>query len=161
VQARLAEFRIKTTIVAKNIGYELRCVDPIPADMEYSRDLGYFAAKYILEGGNGAMVSVQSGEFIPIPFDAVVDAVTGRPKIRMVNINTGNYESARMYMIRLTPEDFDNPHELANYAATAGIGLDEFEKQFKYLVEHDSKQRSAPRRTGAPDQTPRPKKKNP
>jgi 6-phosphofructokinase len=31
VQKRLREFGLKTTIVAKNIGYELRCADPIPA----------------------------------------------------------------------------------------------------------------------------------
>ncbi|OFZ52701.1 MAG: 6-phosphofructokinase, partial [Bdellovibrionales bacterium RIFOXYC1_FULL_54_43] len=49
VQARLKEFGIKTTIVAKNIGYELRCADPIPFDMEYTRDLGYCAAKHIIE----------------------------------------------------------------------------------------------------------------
>ena len=50
VQARLKKFGIKTTIVAKNIGYELRCADPIPFDMEYTRDLGYCAAKYLLVG---------------------------------------------------------------------------------------------------------------
>src|SRR6185436_13907877 len=43
VQKRLAEYGVKSTIVAKNIGYELRCADPIPYDMEYSRDLGYCA----------------------------------------------------------------------------------------------------------------------
>ena len=47
---RLKAFGIKTTIVAKNIGYELRCADPIPFDMEYTRDLGYCAAKYLLVG---------------------------------------------------------------------------------------------------------------
>ena len=52
VQKRLAEFGVKATIVAKNIGYELRCADPIPYDMEYARDLGYSAAKYLIEGGN-------------------------------------------------------------------------------------------------------------
>jgi 6-phosphofructokinase len=50
VIGRLKEFGIKTTIVAKNIGYELRCADPIPLDMEYTRDLGYCAAKYLLAG---------------------------------------------------------------------------------------------------------------
>ena len=40
-----------TTIGVKNIGYELRCADPIPYDMEYSRDLGFCAAKYLLEAG--------------------------------------------------------------------------------------------------------------
>src|SRR6266581_1649284 len=38
VTARLKELGVKTTtIVAKNIGYELRCADPIPYDMEYAR----------------------------------------------------------------------------------------------------------------------------
>ena len=54
--------------MAKNIGYELRCADPIPYDMEYTRDLGYCATKYLLSGGNAAMVSLQGGHFVPIPF---------------------------------------------------------------------------------------------
>ena len=62
-----AQLGVKTTIVAKNIGYELRCADPIPFDMEYTRDLGYCAAKYLLAGGNGAMVSMQGGHFVPDP----------------------------------------------------------------------------------------------
>ena len=41
VTERLKELGIRTTIVSKNIGYELRCNDPIPFDMEYTRDLGY------------------------------------------------------------------------------------------------------------------------
>ena len=34
VAARLKELGMKATLVAKNIGYELRCADPIPYDME-------------------------------------------------------------------------------------------------------------------------------
>src|SRR5262249_9016272 len=59
VTERLHQFGIKNTIAAKNIGYELRCADPIPFDMEYTRDLGYCAAKYLVAGGNAAMVSMQ------------------------------------------------------------------------------------------------------
>jgi 6-phosphofructokinase len=44
VQERLKQLGIKVTIVPKNIGYELRCADPVPYDMEYTRDLGYCAA---------------------------------------------------------------------------------------------------------------------
>ena len=54
VTARLRALGVKTTIAAKNIGYELRCADPIPFDMEYTRDLGYCAAKYLIAGGNAA-----------------------------------------------------------------------------------------------------------
>ena len=52
VTPRLQQLGIKTTIVEKNIGYELRCADPIPFDMEYTRDLGYCAAKFLVSGGN-------------------------------------------------------------------------------------------------------------
>ena len=34
VAARLKDFGLKATLVAKNIGYELRCADPIPYDMD-------------------------------------------------------------------------------------------------------------------------------
>jgi len=47
--------------------------------MEYTRDLGYAAAKFILSGGNAAMVSMQAGEFVPIPFTQLLDPVTGAP----------------------------------------------------------------------------------
>ncbi len=135
VQARLKQFGIKTTIVAKNIGYELRCADPIPFDMEYTRDLGYCAARYILEGGNAAMVSIQNGRFVPIPFHEILDPKTGRARVRMVDMSAEYYHIARRYMIRLSPEDFEDPHELAKYAATANISLDEFRRQFQYLVD--------------------------
>ena len=34
VNKRLKSFGLKATLVAKNIGYELRCADPLPIDME-------------------------------------------------------------------------------------------------------------------------------
>ena len=86
VRKRLAELGIKATIVSKNIGYEVRCADPIPFDMEYTRDLGYCAAKYVIEGGTNALVSIQHGHFKPVPFDTIMDPETGRMRVRMVDI---------------------------------------------------------------------------
>ena len=68
VRKELATLGIKTALAAKEIGYELRCADPVPYDMEYTRDLGYCAAQYVLTGGDAAMVSMQEGRFVPIPF---------------------------------------------------------------------------------------------
>jgi 6-phosphofructokinase 1 len=135
VQKRLKDFNLKATIVAKNIGYELRCADPIPFDMEYTRDLGFCAARFILDGGNAAMVSIQNGRFVPMYFKDIIDPKTGKTKVRMVDVASEYYEIARRYMIRLSSDDFDDPHELAKYAATAGISLDEFRRQFHYVVE--------------------------
>jgi len=134
VQARLTKFGIKTTIAAKNIGYELRCADPIPVDMEYTRDLGYCAVKYLLEGGTGVMISMQGGHFEPIPFDQLIDHDTGRSKIRLVDVNSARYAIARRYMIRLRRDDFDDAHELARFAATAHLTLQEFKDRFAYLI---------------------------
>ncbi|MDH3496771.1 MAG: diphosphate--fructose-6-phosphate 1-phosphotransferase [Gemmatimonadota bacterium] len=135
VQKRLRELDLKTTIVAKNIGYELRCADPIPADMEYTRDLGYCAAKYLLGGGDGVMISMQAGSFVPVPFKEMIDPETGRTRIRLVDINSTRYAIARRYMIRLRRDDFEDPHELARFAATCGMTLAEFRAQFEYLVQ--------------------------
>jgi 6-phosphofructokinase 1 len=137
VQARLKKFGIKTTVVAKNIGYELRCADPIPLDMEYTRDLGYCAAKDLLAGGNAVMISMQAGHFVPVPFKDMLDPATGKARIRMVDIHSTRYAIARRYMIRLRRDDFDDPHELAKFAASCGVHLDEFRNEFGYLVESE------------------------
>jgi 6-phosphofructokinase len=134
VQARLREFGLKETIVAKNIGYELRCADPIPFDMEYTRDLGYCAAKYLLAGGNAVMISMQGGRFVPIPFAELLDTATGRARVRLVDVTSTRYAIARRYMLRLRRDDFEDPHELAKFAATAHVSLDEFRRQFQDLV---------------------------
>lgn len=135
VQKRLREMNIKTTIVAKNIGYELRCADPIPYDMEYTRDLGYCAAKYLLDGGNAALVSIQGGHFVPIPFSELLDPETGRAKTRSVDIHSSRYAIARRYMIRLRRDDFEDPHELAKIASATGNSPKEFRDEFSYLLE--------------------------
>jgi 6-phosphofructokinase 1 len=137
VARRLRSLDLKTTIAAKNIGYELRCADPIPFDMEYTRDLGYCAAKYLLSGGNAAMVSMQGGHFIPIPFSTMIDSETGRTRIRLVDISSTRYAIARRYMIRLRRDDFDDPQQLARLAKTARLSEDEFRRQFEYLVAHE------------------------
>jgi len=137
VQERLAEFGLKATIIAKNIGYELRCSDPIPFDMEYTRDLGYSAAQYLLNGGNAAMVSMQGGHFVPLPFREILDPETGRAQVRTVDVTGESYHIARSYMLRLSREDFDDPHELAKFAATASTSVEAFREGFAYLLEQD------------------------
>jgi ATP-dependent phosphofructokinase / diphosphate-dependent phosphofructokinase len=119
-----------TTIVAKNVGYELRCADPIPFDMEYTRDLGYCAAQFLLDGGTGAMVSIQNGQFVPIPFKEMVDPASGRARVRMVDVTAQSYQIARRYMIRLSDEDFKDPVALGRYAALVGLSPEAFQDRF-------------------------------
>ncbi|MBK9097848.1 MAG: 6-phosphofructokinase [bacterium] len=137
VQQKLKEYGIKITIVAKNIGYELRCADPIPFDMEYTRDLGFSASQFILDGGSGAMISIQNGRFVPLYFNDILDPVTKRTRVRMVDPSSESFYIARKYMLRLNKTDFDDPHELAKLAATAHLSIDEFKQRFYYLIEND------------------------
>ncbi len=126
VQQRLRELGVKLTIVAKNIGYELRSTDPIPFDMEYTRDLGYCAAKYLIDGGSGAMVTVQQGKFKPIKFEDMLDPKTGRTRVRMVDTQTEYFKIARRYMIRLRRDDFEKPEEIARFASIAHLTPERF-----------------------------------
>jgi 6-phosphofructokinase 1 len=136
--ARLGRLGVKTTVVAKNIGYELRGADPIPLDMEYTRDLGYCAAKFLFSGGSSAMVALKGGHFVPIPFARMLDPETGRTRVRMVDIHSTRYAIARRYMIRLRRDDFDDPAAVARFAAVAHLDPDEFRRQFGYLVAHEA-----------------------
>jgi 6-phosphofructokinase 1 len=137
VGKRLKELDIKMTIAEKNIGYELRCADPIPFDMEYTRDLGYCAAKYLISGGGAAMISMQGGHFVPIPFAEMIDGETGRTRVRLVDTTSTRYAIARRYMIRLRRDDFEDAAELAKFAAIAHLTPEQFRQQFEYLVEDE------------------------
>ncbi len=134
VEKRLGELGVKTTIVAKNIGYELRCADPIPFDMEYTRDLGYCAARFIIEGGTNALITLQNGHFKPMPFEHMMDPETGRMRVRMVDVESTRFRIAQTYMLRLKKEDFSNPAALGKLAQVAHVTPDEFRAQFEHLV---------------------------
>ena len=131
---QLLQLGLSTSLVAKNMGYELRCADPIPYDIEYTRDLGYCAAQYLLDGGTSAMVSIQNGRFTPIPFKQMVDSSTGRTKVRMVDIESQSYQIARQYMIRLTEADMNNRDALGRYAAMAGLSPKAFRDRFSAVL---------------------------
>ncbi len=125
---------LSATIVSKNVGYELRCADPIPYDIEYTRDLGYCAAQYLLDGGSAAMVSIQHGRFTPIPFKQMLDPTTGRAKVRMVDTTSQSYQIARQYMLRLNDDDLNDPSSLSRLASLVGLSPQAFRKRFEPVV---------------------------
>jgi 6-phosphofructokinase len=146
----LGELGIKTTIVPKNIGYELRCADPIPFDMEYTRDLGYCAARYVIEGGDRALISVQRGSFVPVPFDSIMDPKSGRMRVRMVDVESDRYKIARSYMLRLRPEDFRDRVTLARLAQAANMKPTDFAARYGYLAEGETRVSMPPFRAAPP-----------
>src|ERR671932_1623 len=123
VQVRLERRGIKVTIVDKTIGYELRCAPPIPYDAEYARDLGYAAFNHLYRGGAGAVITLQGGEFRPVPFSEVIEPATGRGRQRFVDVDTESYQVARDYMVRIGGRDFPGGARGAQTAGAARLSL--------------------------------------
>ncbi len=134
VKDSLASRDVSMRLVAKDIGYELRCAQPIPFDIDYTRNLGYGAIKFLMGGNSGAIVSIQAGRLVPIYFDEIIDPITGKTRVRMVDINTESYEVARKYMIRLEEEDFQNPAKVKSLAEAAHMTEEAFVERFGYMA---------------------------
>ena len=90
-----------------------------------------------MDGGNAALAAMVHGRFTPIPFDKILDARTGRTRVRPVDIRSAGYEIARRYMIRLEPEDFERPESLAKIAGLAHMTSEAFQSRFEYVVEDE------------------------
>jgi 6-phosphofructokinase 1 len=129
VHTRLEALGIDLTVVAKDIGYELRCAKPVPFDVEYTRTLGYGAVRYLLRGGSGALVALSGGRVRPLLLDELRDPQTGRVRIRTIDVHTEGYEVARSYMIRLEPSDLMEP-QLARLAAQTNLTPEAFRTRF-------------------------------
>jgi 6-phosphofructokinase 1 len=139
VSARLKALGISITIADKNIGYELRCTAPIPFDQEYTRELGYAAARYLHEGGNASMASVQDGAFVAIPFSTMINPETGKTRVRRVKPELRPFAVARDYMVRLRPFDFADADAVAAMGKATKLSSDDFRTQFSHVVAHEAK----------------------
>ncbi len=139
IERRFRERNDKITVVEINIGYVLRCADPIPFDQEYTRDLGYNAIHYLLSDApehlENAMISVIHGVLKPLPFDKMIDPKTKKTEIRYVDVTSERYKIARNYMVRLEQRDLDDPEFLQKMAKEANMSKEEFIKRFGYLVD--------------------------
>lgn len=123
----------KITVTNKNLGYELRCADPIPYDSEYTRDLGFGAVRFLMAGGSGAIITFHGGVMKPMSFEELRDPATGRPSVRMVDVTGESFQVALRYMIRLEARDKE-PARLEKLAAAAGMTPEEFLAKFGYVM---------------------------
>ncbi len=137
IGTRLKELGLKFDMVDKDLGYELRCADPIPFDAEYTRNLGYGAVKFLLSPAakkNGVVITFVGGKMVPCPFPKMIDPKTKKMRARLVDITGENYEVARRYMIRLEKSDFDDAARLERLASVVKMTPEAFRKRFAYLV---------------------------
>ena len=122
---------LKVKILDKEIGYELRCTAPIAYDIDYARSLGYEAVQFLMNGGSGALITIQDNKAVPMRFDEIRDPETGKTKVRKVNVHSVHYRIARGFMTRLEKGDLDDPGLANAYRVTQ----DEFRDRYAYLFE--------------------------
>jgi 6-phosphofructokinase 1 len=132
VRDSLAELGVKATIGEKDVGYELRCAAPRAFDLDYTRDLGAGAVRTLLAGQSAVLVTrQQGGAIVPIPFDELMDAKTGRTRVRMVDTSTASHESARALQVRMERRDLGEPGMLAALARVTKLAPEEVRRRYE------------------------------
>lgn len=129
----LSEKGLDVKFVDKDIGYELRSAPPIPYDLKYTKELGYSAVKYLLEGGNRAMMALKRGRMTPLKFETLMDAKNGGTKIRYVDIDTESYEVSQKYMIKLERSDIEDREKLEKLSGYTTLSPEEFRDYFSEI----------------------------
>jgi 6-phosphofructokinase 1 len=131
VRGALAERGVKVTIVAKDVGYELRCAPPNAFDLDYTRDLGAGAVRTLLAGTSGVMVTRQAGAIVPVPFDAIADPKTGRTRVRRVDTSSASHRTALELQQRVEAADLADPQRLAALAAAAKLTPEQARERYQ------------------------------
>ncbi|MBN2030203.1 6-phosphofructokinase [bacterium] len=139
IERRFKERGESMKLVEINIGYVLRCMDPIPFDQEYTRDLGYSAVNYLLsdkpEHQQNALIVVDNGRMCPVPFDQMIDPKTKKTEVRFVDTKSESYQVARSYMVRLEKRDLEDRDLLKKMADEAKMTEKTFIDRYGYLVQ--------------------------
>ncbi len=138
VARRFRERGEKVTITDLRVGYELRCAPPIPFDVDYTRTLGFGAARFLLADEvseplrfGGIVTLSRAGHLSVRPFEEFRDPETGRTRVRLVEVDSEHYRVARQYMIRLERRDLQDPVMLAALADAAAMSPDAFRARFE------------------------------
>ena len=141
IQTRFAVRGENLQIVDSNVGYELRSYPPIPFDIDYTRSLGYGAARFLLGSAEqspdttGGLICQVNGKIEVLPFSQLRDPSTGRTKVRTVDIHGDGYRIARKYMIRLEKSDLKDPNMCRKLADQVGMTPDAFVQRYGGVVE--------------------------
>jgi 6-phosphofructokinase len=130
----LEQMGVHMRFVKHMLGYELRCAPPCAFDVEYARMLGEAAVDFLLQGGTNAIITLQHGHIVPIPYDEMIDTQTGRTEVRMVDTHSFRYQSSYKMMARLKPENAGDTVLFERLAALTNMTCQGFTERFGYLT---------------------------
>ena len=109
LEAEYKKIGIKVKSRPVEIGYDVRCQDPVAYDVTYCTELAMGVYQLFSEGKTGCMVYVDSfGNVSPLYLADLQDPTTGKIPPRVVDINSGTAQNYYNYIAHyVTPEDYD------------------------------------------------------
>ena len=117
LEAEFKKIGLKVKSRPVEIGYDVRCQDPVAYDVTYCTELAMGVYQLFSEGKTGCMVYVDSfGNVSPLYLADLQDPTTGKIPPRVVDINSGTARNYYDFIAHyITPED---------YADVKALGID-------------------------------------
>ena len=109
LEAEFKKIGLKVKSRPVEIGYDVRCQDPVAYDVTYCTELAMGVYQLYSEGKTGCMVYVDSyGNVSPLYLADLQDPATGKIPPRVVDINAGTAQNYYKYIAHyVTPEDYE------------------------------------------------------
>ena len=117
LEAEYKKIGIKVKSRPVEIGYDVRCQDPVAHDVTYCTELAMGVYQLFSEGKTGCMVYVDSfGNVSPLYLADLQDPTTGKIPPRVVDINSGTAQNYYKYIAHYVTE--------ADYEAVKALGIE-------------------------------------
>ena len=129
LEAEYKKIGIKVKSRPVEIGYDVRCQDPVAYDLTYCTELAMGVYQLYSEGKTGCMVYVDAyGNVSPLYLADLQDPTTGKIPPRVVDINSGTAQNYYNYIAHYVTE--------ADYEAVKELGIENPEAyDFKKILE--------------------------
>ena len=117
LEAEFKKIGLKVKSRPVEIGYDVRCQDPVAYDVTYCTELAMGVYQLYSEGKTGCMVYVDSyGNVSPLYLADLQDPTTGKIPPRVVDINSGTAQNYYKYIAHYVTE--------ADYEAVKALGIE-------------------------------------
>ena len=129
LEAEFKKIGLKVKSRPVEIGYDVRCQDPVAYDLTYCTELAMGVYQLYSEGKTGCMVYVDAyGNVSPLYLADLQDPTTGKIPPRVVDINSGTAQNYYNYIAHYVTE--------ADYEAVKELGIENPEAyDFKKILE--------------------------
>ena len=117
LEAEFKKIGLKVKSRPVEIGYDVRCQDPVAYDLTYCTELAMGVYQLYSEGKTGCMVYVDAyGNVSPLYLADLQDPKTGKIPPRVVDINSGTAQNYYKYIAHYVTE--------ADYEAVRALGIE-------------------------------------